>query len=178
MIELIPIEKCVSRDLYEMYQDIPKEEIGSRNEIFGLNYDDFVKVCNKYIKEETVMNEKILTTTNRYILSVGDRLVGELGIRLSLSDYWVNSGSQIFYKIRRSERNKEYGNAILSYGLKEAKKLGFKMVRINCDDKNIASKKIILNNGGIIDIASYKTKTGYSSSYIISLEWLDVFFNK
>ncbi len=43
-------------------------------------------------------------------------------------------------------------------------------MRINCDDNNIASKKVILKNGGIVDIKNYKTKDGSSSSYIINLD--------
>ena len=58
---------------------------------------------------------------------------------------------------------------MLNLALEKCKKFGFKTVRINCDDKNIASKRIIEKNGGKIDIKSYKTKDGISSSYIIYL---------
>ena len=37
-------------------------------------------------------------------------------------------------------------------------------------DSNIPSKKVILKNGGKVDIESYKTKEGTSSSHIIDLE--------
>lgn len=53
--------------------------------------------------------------------------------------------------------------------LEECKKLGMKKVRINCDDSNIASKRIIEKNGGKIDIKSYKTLVGFSNSYIINI---------
>lgn len=59
---------------------------------------------------------------------------------------------------------------ILKLGLEEAKKLNFKRIRINCDNNNIPSKKIIINNGGKINISNYKTKEGFSTSYIIELE--------
>ena len=52
----------------------------------------------------------------------------------------------------------------------EAKKIGFKKIRINCDNKNVASKKIILNNGGKENIIDYKTKDGLSTSYLIDLD--------
>ena len=78
--------------------------------------------------------------------------------------------SQIFYKIRKSKRNKGYGNLILKLALIETNNIGFKKVRINCDDKNEFSKKIILKNGGCIDIANYLTKDGTSSSYIIKFD--------
>ncbi len=69
-----------------------------------------------------------------------------------------------------SERNKGYGYIILELALIQAKKFGFKKIRVNCDDTNIASKKIIIKNGGVADKKSYTTKNGTSSSYIIDLD--------
>lgn len=168
-IKLIPLSKCINKDLYVMYQDIPINEIGSINKLNGIDYDKFLNIMNEYILEETNINPEISTTTKRYILLVDNSFVGEVGIRTTLNDFWINNGSQIYYKIRLSERGKGYGNIILSLALKEAKKLGFKMIRINCDNNNIPSKKIILKNGGKVDIQNYKTSDGYSTSYIIDL---------
>ena len=169
-MKLIPFKDCINKDLYDMYQDIPKEEIGSSNKINGVSYEEFKTICEEYIKEETIKNEKLGTTTQRYILVDNDCLIGEVGIRTALNDFWINKGSQIFYKIRLSKRNKGYGNEILRLALEEAKKLGFTKIRINCSDKNIFSKKVIQNNGGILDIESYYTNEGTSSSYIINLK--------
>lgn len=69
--------------------------------------------------------------------------IGELGIRTTLNDFWLNRGSQIFYKILPQYRNKGYGTIMLNLALEKCKEFGFKTIRINCDDKNIASKKII-----------------------------------
>lgn len=167
---LVPFKESVNKDLYEMYQDIPKEEIGSSNKLNGLSYKEFKQKCNEMIKEETIVNEEIHTTTSRFILYDDNKPIGEVGIRTTLNDFWQNKGSQIYYKIRKSERQKGYGNIILDLALKEAKGLNFNKVRINCDDNNIPSKKVILKNGGIVDIKSYKTKDGTSSSYIINLD--------
>ena len=152
-----------------MYQDIPKEEVGSINKFYEISYSDFEKKCAELIKEETLENKETHTTTSRFILYDSARPIGEAGIRTTLSDFWQNKGSQIYYKIRKSERKKGYGNIILSLALEEAKQLGFNKIRINCDDNNIPSKKIIIKNGGIVDIKSYKTEHGTSSSYIIIL---------
>ncbi len=168
-IKLEPLSKSINKDLYEMYQDIPVCEIGSTNKLNGIDYNRFLNIMNEYILEETNINPDINTTTKRYILSVDNIFVGEVGIRTTLNDFWMNKGSQIYYKIRVSERGKGYGNIILALALKQAKQLGFKSVRINCDNNNIPSKKIILKNGGKIDIKDYKTNDGYSTSYIIDL---------
>ena len=105
----------------------------------------------------------------RYVFYVNNNPIGELGIRTTLNDFWLNRGSQIFYKILPQYRNKGYGTIMLNLALEKCKEFGFKTIRINCDDKNIASKKIIEKNGGKMDINSYKTKNGTSSSYLITL---------
>ncbi len=167
--KLVLLKKCNKKILYDMYQDIPSLEIGSINKMNGISYKYFEKKINEFIEEEKNINKYIKTTTIRFILFDNKKPIGEVGIRTTLSDFWQNRGSQIYYKIRKSERKKGYGNIILKLALKEAKKLGFTKIRINCDDKNIASKKIILKNGGIVDIVSYKTIEGSSSSYIINI---------
>lgn len=169
MIKLINLSLKHDLELYKMYQDIPKEEIGSTNPINGMDYNEYSEKIEEYIRNETVIDEKLNTTTTRYVLYKDDYPIGEAGIRTTLNDYWINRGSQIFYKIRISERNKGYGNIILKLALKECKKVGMKQVRINCNDNNIKSKSIILKNGGIVDIKGYKAIEGYSSSYIIKL---------
>lgn len=168
--ELRLINKKMGKNLYDMYQDIPKEEIGSINKFYGCTMDDFYEYIDEIKKEEKIMNINLNTTTNRYIFFVDDYPVGEIGIRTTFNDFWVNRGSQIFYKIRVGERNKGYGTKMLELALEECKKLGMKKVRINCDDNNIASRNVIEKNGGLIDIKSYQTKNGYSSSFIIELK--------
>ena len=169
-IRLEKLDRCVTPELYDMYQDIPKRETGSHNILNGVDYKEFERICNELIKEEKLINEELNTTPNRYILYDDNKPIGEVGIRTTKNEFWVNSGSQIYYKIRASERGKGYGNIILTLALKEAKKLGFEKIRVNCNNNNIASKKIILKNNGVIDIKNYNNKEGISSSYVIKLD--------
>ena len=149
---------------YEMYQDIPKEEIGSSNPICGVTFEEFKEYLKKWVEDETKIDEKLATTTNRYIFYVDDFPVGEIGIRTTINDFWKTKGSQVFYKIRLSERNKGYGTRMLNLALKECKKMGMKEVGINCNDKNIASQHIIKNNNG-----EFLFNYGASSRYSIDL---------
>ena len=173
MDKLIKINMDMGLLEYEMYQDIPEVEIGSENPLYGKNYDDFQQYLNQCIEEETNENINFYnTTTNRYIYYYNNYPIGEVGIRTTLNDFWINRGSQIFYKIRLSERGKGYGQRMMKLVLEECKRLGFKKIRINCNDLNYPSKKLIINNGGVIDEnkKNYKTNEGTSSSYIINLK--------
>lgn len=168
--KLLLLSDKYDEEIYNMYQDIPKEELGSINKLNGCTKEQFLQYLKWWKREETEVSPKIYTTTNRYIFYVDGRPIGELGIRTTLNDFWINKGSQLFYKIKVTERNKGYGSKMLEFGLRECKKLGMQNVRINCSDFNIASKRIIEKNGGVLDIASFETQTGTSSSYVIRLD--------
>lgn len=43
MLRLVPFKYCINKKLYDMYQDIPKEEIGSINIFYGISYSEFIK---------------------------------------------------------------------------------------------------------------------------------------
>lgn len=169
-IKLVPLGKGITKEVYQMYQEIPKEELGSKNLFNGASYKEFELLCKRKIKEETIINEELHTTTKIFLLFVEEKPIGEVGIRTTLNDFWVQKGSQIYYKIRPSQRGKGYGNLILKLALEKAKKMNFTSIRVNCDNRNIPSKKVIIKNGGKADILNYKTKDGYSTSYVISLK--------
>lgn len=169
---LVKINFNMGKLEWEMYQDIPYREIGSTNDIYGTDITKFKDYLKQYIKDETLPNLNFHdVTTNRYIYYVDDYPIGEVGIRTSLNDFWTKNGSQLFYKVRLSERRKGHGMRMMKLALAECKKLGFKKVRINCSDRNYGSQKIIIKNGGKVDPTkrNYKTHEGTSSSYIVQL---------
>ena len=145
---------------YKMYQDIPAKEIGSSNPINGKSYQEYKQILKDYKENETTINPKINSTTNRYIFYIDNTPVGEIAIRTTKNDFWLNQGSQIFYKIRKSYRNMGYGTIMLALALDQCKKLGMTSVCINCNDKNIASKRIIEKNGGKL-LFNYGTRSRY-----------------
>ena len=77
-IKLVPLKDCITKDLYEMYKDIPKEELGSLNPLNNVSFDEFKKICNNYLKEEKEINKSINTTTSRYILFCNKDLLERL----------------------------------------------------------------------------------------------------
>ena len=170
MDKLVKINFSMGKIEYDMYQDIPKNEDGSENLINGESFSRFDNYLNKCINEETIPDSNLYdATTNRYIYYIDDYPIGEVGIRTTLNQFWTERGSQIFYKVRLSERRKGYGSKMLKLALEECKKMNMEQVRINCNDLNSGSKKIILKNGGVLDISNYETEEGTSSSYIIKL---------
>lgn len=148
--ELKELSENMGRDVYEMYQDIPKEENGQSNSCNGLSYDEY----KEYIKNEILRkNNRVTyddTPTITYIMYVDNYPVGVICLRTELDDNWKRWSGNVYYKIRLSERYKGYGTKMLSMALDILKNLGFKEVFVNASPNNIGSAKVIENNGGIL----------------------------
>lgn len=164
-MQLIEYKDIDKNKLYLMLKELPEKEWDFVNNIINLSYDEFLDIYHKYLLEE---NSDF--PTKRYVLDDNGKYIGYVAIRLSKDQNWLKKGSQIFYQIALSERGKGYGNEIIKLALAKLSKNGFEIVRINCNNENIPSKKSIIKNGGIIDIKDYKSNTGISSSYIIDLK--------
>ncbi len=164
-MRLIEYKDIDKNKLYLMLKKLPEKEWDFVNNIINLSYDEFLDIYHKYLSEE---NSDF--PTKRYALDDNGKYIGYVAIRLSKDQNWLKNGSQIFYQIALSERGKGYGNELIKLALVELSKNGFEIVRINCNNENIPSKKSIIKNGGIIDIKDYKSNTGISSSYIINLK--------
>lgn len=140
----------MGKEEYEMYQDIPAQESGSTNECYGLTFEEFHKYLEKEINRK---NNKIThddTPAITYIMYVDDKPVGLICLRTEIDDNWMKWSGNFYYKIRLSERNKGYGTKILQLALEEFRKMGFKEVYGQSSKGNIASAKVIENNGGIL----------------------------
>lgn len=85
----------------------------------------------------------------------GNEFIGRVSIRHSLNEGLMYVGGHIGYEVRPSKRQQGYGVIILQRGLEEAKVLGLKRVLVTCDANNLASRKIIEANGGVLEDETY-----------------------
>ncbi len=114
-------------------------------------FEDWYSAFCDNLKEETVRDGLVPSTTFMGISNSNGRLIGMIDIRHRLNDYLLNFGGHIGYSIRKSERQQGYATEMLTLGLTECKKLNIKKVLITCDKSNIASAKTIINNGGKLE---------------------------
>ena len=149
MFILKELNKYMGIKEYEMYQDIPAKESGSTNECFGIPYEKFKEYLQKEINRKYNKVTSDDTPTITYIMYVDDNPVGIVCLRTQIDENWKKWSGNFYYIIRKSERNKGYGTEILRLALKELKNLGFNEVYGQSSKGNIASAKVIENNGGI-----------------------------
>lgn len=78
-----------------------------------------------------------------------DEMIGVGNIRHSLTPALERLGGHIGYAIRPSKWNQGYGTLQLKLLLREANKLGISRALLTCDERNIASARVMEKNGGV-----------------------------
>jgi predicted acetyltransferase len=77
--------------------------------------------------------------------------LGRLAIRHRLTDHLLNVGGHIGYDIRPAARRRGHATAMLAAALPVARGLGIDRALLTCDVDNIASRKVIEANGGVLE---------------------------
>jgi predicted acetyltransferase len=142
-------------DVLDMLNEIPALESGFENSASNLQpelFREYLKQCASLSEENHVPAGQVRMTT--YWLRIDDHPVGISRIfhlnNFSLLGDILNNVAFISYCIRPSERNKKYGNLILRKTLEKVIELKYEKMLLVCGEENIASKKCITNNGGIL----------------------------
>lgn len=97
---------------------------------------------------------------SEYWLVDNGEYIGHVGIRHRLNDHLLKIGGHIGYSIRFSKRGMGYGTKILELALEKARDLGIREVLLTCDATNVASRKIIEKNGGVLEDQEPNPETG------------------
>lgn len=101
--------------------------------------------------EETVQEGFVPATTFLAIKRESGRLVGIINVRHYLNDGLLQTGGNIGYSVRKTERQKGYAKEMLRLALRKAQALGMERALITCNKDNIASAKTIMANGGVLE---------------------------
>lgn len=140
------------KEIYEMLQTIPKEDNSFQNVYQGMSFEEYKAELKDRYDESLGVNlkpDRVPQTTCWFY--VDDKPVGFIKIRHYLNDRLKEIGGHIGYTIAPEFRGRGYATKMLELALIEAKKLGIVKVRLTCYSSNVASRRVIEKNGGIID---------------------------
>ena len=138
---------------WEYTAALPSDENGLTNQYHGISYEEYMgKALPELISYEHPVNmPDWFVPESRYYLWDGDLLVGEFRIRHYLTQALRDGAGHIGYSIRKDLRGRGYGTEGLRLTLQIAKNLIHEdevYLRVNKD--NVASQKVMLNNGARI----------------------------
>lgn len=81
----------------------------------------------------------------------GDEFLGRLSIRHALTPWLRDFGGHIGYVVRPSARRRGHATRMLAASLPRAASLGINPALVTCDDTNVASRRVIEANGGVLE---------------------------
>jgi predicted acetyltransferase len=81
----------------------------------------------------------------------GAEYLGRLAIRHRLTPHLRDYGGHIGYDVRPSARRQGHATAMLAAALPVTHARGIDPVLVTCDDDNVASRKVIEANGGVLE---------------------------
>ena len=115
---------------------------------------EWINICNLRAKADTCeqAGTQVPSTTYFAIREGDNRLVGVIDLRHHINHPILGTwGGHCGYSVRPSERGKGYAKEMLRLNIQNAKIMGIPKLLVICDEKNIASKKTILANGGVFE---------------------------
>lgn len=140
-------------DIYEMLQDIQKDENGFINSMNGKTFEEFKNwlVRSDIASQSTILIDGWKVPQTTYWLIVDGKPVGMGKLRSFITDKLREEGGHIGYTIRSSERNKGYGTILLKELINEARKIEIDKILLTIRNSNIGSLKVALKNNGKIE---------------------------
>lgn len=115
----------------------------------------------------------VLSTIYLCIRVRDNKLVGIIEFRHELTEFLLKHGGNIGYSIHPDERKKGYGTEMLRLMLIKCKEYGKDKVLLTCDKENIASAKIMIANGGLLE-NEVVDEINLSKSGIIQRYWIQL----
>ena len=138
----------------DFLRKFPKEENGFQNpckEEFLSNLDSFRNwLIDRVNKSNGIGVAEGRVPETVYWIIMNDEMVGIGRLRHHLNDNLLKHGGSIGYGVSSDHRGKGIGNKALSLLLEESKKYDQEEVLLTVDSGNLASRKVIENNGGVL----------------------------
>jgi predicted acetyltransferase len=85
-----------------------------------------------------------------WLVRSGQEIIGVSVLRYRLTPNLEDLGGHIGYRVHPGERRKGYGTFLLKMTLQKSREIGLTRVLVTCNSDNIASARVIQNNGGIL----------------------------
>ncbi len=130
--------------------------IGTEQRTFGATWhtvEGFAAYVAKLradaLKETARPADRVPCTTLWWVQ--GNEYFGRLAIRHELTEFLREIGGHIGYDVRPTARRRGHATAMLRAALPTASVLGIDPALVTCDLDNVASRRVIEANGGVLE---------------------------
>lgn len=148
--------KEISYDMKDEIMDYRKEFIEHQSSLDGTSGLDNYNCFDEWYEHlQSLKNKESLpegfVSSSTYVLIANNYIVGMIDIRHELNDGLLKTGGHIGYSVRPSQRLKGYASSMLKLGLDKCREFGINNVLVTCHENNLASKRTIEKNGGVLE---------------------------
>ena len=149
-LELRKLSIDDGRDIYEMLQELPADENGFLNSVYGKTFEEYKEWLKKSVKgsEQTGIVDGWKVPSTIFWLFENSRPVGFGKVRHFLTDALLENGGNVGYAIRPTERGRGLGARFLALLTVECQRLGVEKILLTIQNHNIPSIHVALANGG------------------------------
>ena len=117
---------------------------GAPTDWLGPASEDFAS----FVEERRGVRERWGVPSTCFWYIAGEYYLGTLMLRHRLTPELAEVGGHVGYHVVAPWRRQGHATRMLAAGLAECRRLGLDRVLLTCDSDNVASRKVILKNGG------------------------------
>jgi predicted acetyltransferase len=85
------------------------------------------------------------------VAELDGEIIGRASVRFELNEYLTERGGHIGYGVAPAHRRKGYATEILRQAIVVVRAEGVDPVLVTCDEDNVASRRTIERNGGVLE---------------------------
>jgi predicted acetyltransferase/purine-nucleoside phosphorylase len=116
------------------------------------NAESWIKQVESRASKENCKEGSVPSNVYLAVRISDNKIVGIIDLRHHINHPILGTwGGHVGYSIRPSERRKGYGREVLRRHISNCKEFGLEKILLTCDERNKASEKVILSNGGIFE---------------------------
>jgi len=157
-LKLKPVSWETDFSVWKMLQEIGEGENGFQNDAYGKTPSEFCLYLKQLIQWSNGENLKYhLRRQSTYYLYCNDEPVGVGKLRVYRSSNVRYKEGDLCYSIRPGFRRKGFGKRLLEKLLIIAWQSGLNEAILTCDSVNLASRKIIEANRGVLEKKENRT---------------------
>ena len=152
-IQLVKVSHQFKEKILTYKTDLLAESVGYISGAYMLDVEEVSEWITKSLESEHSDEVRGVKATQYIAIDETETIVGVLQLRHSLNDdYLLNYSGHIGYSIHPNYRRKGYATEMLRQAIYEIRQtLKLPEILLTCDTQNVASERVIIANGGILE---------------------------